>query len=629
MQRNSKSLDNKNAKPYLSDKPENKFINQLGWFLVVFSTILYITTINHYYVLDDYSVIVDNTVTTKGISAVPDIFTHFYRYGYFNTDDGIYRPLSVAMFAVEWSISPNNPRLSHFINIVCYALTAWVLFQCLVLLLRRYNLSFVFCSALLFIAHPVHTEVVANVKSRDEILAFLFSILSLKYLINFVDSNNKRNLFFSLLLFFLSLLSKETAISMLIIFPLSLYFFRDVHKSKLVSTSLLHFAVALIFLAIRYYVLEQQDSSKVSPLENSLLITTSIAERAASAILILGKYLLVLVVPKELLFDYSYNQIPSTTFSDYRVWLASIAYLILSVCAFRLLRSKSILGYAILVYLATMSLFSNLFLTIGVTMAERFLYFPSLGYCLAITWMIFKLSGSNQMYVAQKSWKQVWANNRKALLMIGFVLVLYSVKTVQRSMDWKNNLSLYKTDLAKSENNARTHAFYANELLKMLAAEKEGPENKTQELMEVVTHLKRSLAIYPRYPDALKNLAHAYFLLDSLDRSESCCRQALAIEPNAISKLGEVLFKKKDFENAITFYNSGIALHPKYSTYYFGLGLCYGAIKDYKVAANNFESALHLGMKTKEVYFLLENCYKLIGDSAAAEKYRNLNVNSL
>jgi tetratricopeptide (TPR) repeat protein len=479
---------------------------------------------------------------------------------------------------------------------------------------------------LLFIAHPAHTEVVANIKSRDEILAFLFSVLSLKYLFHYVDSNTKRNLFFSLLFFFLSLLSKETAISMIIIFPLSLYFFRDLPKAKLVFTSLLHFAVALTFLAIRYYVLELQDSYKVSPLENSLLMTTNLAERTASAILILGKYLLVLFVPTELLYDHSYNQIPNTNFGDYRVWLATIAYLSLTAFAFRLLRSKNILSYAILLYLTTLALFSNLVLTIGVAMAERFLYFASLGYCIAITWAVFKLSGSNQLYVAQKNWKQLWENNKKVLIITGLALAFYSSKTIQRNLDWKNNLSLYKADLAKSENNARTHAFYANELLKSISAKNEPKINATNELMEVVSHLKQSLSIYPTFPDALENLADAYFLLDSLDKSEQYCRQALAIEPNTLSKLGEVLFKKKDFNGAIAFYQSAIKFHPKYSAYYFGLGLCYGAIKDYKAAASNFESALNLGNRTKEIYFLLENCYKLMGDSALAEKYHNLNA---
>ena len=77
------------------------------------------------------------------------------------------------MFAVEWEISKNNPVLSHWVNVIFYALTGWLLFITLFKLLKEYNIVVPFIISILFISHPIHTEVVANIKSRDELMGNL------------------------------------------------------------------------------------------------------------------------------------------------------------------------------------------------------------------------------------------------------------------------------------------------------------------------------------------------------------------------------------------------------------------------------------------------------------------------
>ncbi len=186
---------------------------------------LYLNTVNNGYALDDYSVIAENSVTVKGVESIPVIFQNFYRYGYSIQNDGIYRPLSVAMFALEWQISPNNPALSHWVNVIFYSLTGWVLFITLCRLLKNYNIVLPFIISVLFIAHPIHTEVVANIKSRDELMCFFLSITSIYFVLRYFDKNSVMNLLISFGLFFCALLAKETAITMVIVIPVTLYFF--------------------------------------------------------------------------------------------------------------------------------------------------------------------------------------------------------------------------------------------------------------------------------------------------------------------------------------------------------------------------------------------------------------------
>ena len=110
----SKSTINRNKDNAVFNSSLNK---KLSFTIVLTCFLLYANTLNHSYTLDDFGLISDNTVTTKGIKSIPDIFSHFYRYGYYTIDDGIYRPVSVAMFAIEWSISPPVPRSLFLITI--------------------------------------------------------------------------------------------------------------------------------------------------------------------------------------------------------------------------------------------------------------------------------------------------------------------------------------------------------------------------------------------------------------------------------------------------------------------------------------------------------------------------------
>ena len=151
--------------------------NILAIMLAAFAFLLYASTIGNDYVLDDFGLIKDNTQTKKGISAIPEIFKSSYRYGMNITDYTLYRPLTKAMFAVEWQIAPNKPALSHVINIILFALTAIVLFRVLSKYLNG-QIILPFLTTLLFIAHPIHAEVVSNIKSRDEIVTLLLCLIS-------------------------------------------------------------------------------------------------------------------------------------------------------------------------------------------------------------------------------------------------------------------------------------------------------------------------------------------------------------------------------------------------------------------------------------------------------------------
>src|SRR6185295_7084766 len=96
-----------------------------------------------------------------------------------------------------------------------------------------------FIASLLFIAHPIHTEVVANIKSLDEILSFFFFVISLFWLQKFFSTNQKRWMLLAVSSYFASLLSKESAITYLAIYPLVIFFFTKNSPAKNLQTTAL------------------------------------------------------------------------------------------------------------------------------------------------------------------------------------------------------------------------------------------------------------------------------------------------------------------------------------------------------------------------------------------------------
>src|SRR6476469_846180 len=96
--------------------------------LAYFSAAVYANTIYNGYVLDDFLAIVGNGIVTKGVSAVGEIFSTPYLHGFAAYRNGLYRPVPLSMFAIEWQLSGGDPMLSHAINILLFAACVVVLF---------------------------------------------------------------------------------------------------------------------------------------------------------------------------------------------------------------------------------------------------------------------------------------------------------------------------------------------------------------------------------------------------------------------------------------------------------------------------------------------------------------------
>lgn len=189
-----------------------------------FALVIYFNATFNSYNLDDELVTRGQRLTSRGISAIPDIFTQ----PYYKDNAGYeyeYRPMVLVTFAIENSFFGETAAVSHVINVLLYAFMCMLLFYLLLHLFADYSILLPFIISLLFAAHPIHTEVVASIKNRDEILALLFGICSMWYAMHYAKHAKWGQLLLVPVFFVLGMLSKPTTFTFAILAPIAIVMF--------------------------------------------------------------------------------------------------------------------------------------------------------------------------------------------------------------------------------------------------------------------------------------------------------------------------------------------------------------------------------------------------------------------
>ncbi len=608
----------------VAEKKHSTLPNLPGLILFVIAFLLYSNTLTHEYAFDDYSVIKENFVVKQGFEGISTILTTNYRYGYWNSPGTLYRPTSLVMFAIEWGIAPDTPALSHFINILLFALTGFLLVKVLFNMAGLNNLHWVFISSLIFVAHPIHTEVVANIKSRDELLAFFFFLLALGQVFTYLKKDKVLPLILGLLWFTLAMFSKESSITYWILFPAAIYFFKkEASLNKVALIAGLFLLPIGIYLQARYAVLGSIGGlgGKVSMLDNILSGVGSAAAQTATAFSILGLYLYKLFIPSPLVSDMGFSEIQVIGWNNIKAICSLLVYLAIGAGTIYGIFKKHPLAFAGLFFLATLSIFSNLILLIGSSYGERFLYTPSLGFTLALAWALIYFFPPQSIKKKDKL-RAFWSKG-KIVLGISFGLALiYGMMTIIRNPDWKNSYTIYQSDVSKSPNCAKVHYHLGLELVKL--GLKADQEQKQKYLTDAVNSFQRAIDIYPKYGDAYAQLGLAAFRANDNEKALEFYEQSLEYKPNnatVYNNMGIIFFQKGDLERAMEVYKKAVELDPRYVDALRNLGSTYAMQKQFDQAIEQFRKALQFSPNDATINFYLGSAYKDIGDETNARPY--------
>jgi protein O-mannosyl-transferase len=613
-------------KPLAKEEKKSNLVFLLALFVALTGAALYFNTANHGFVLDDFSVIKENRVTRMGTEAIQFIFKTSYRNGYYLLDDELYRPVPKALFAWFWDMSPDSPKPGHLANIIFYALTGFMMMLVLSQWFKN-NLTLAFIAALLFISHPIHTEVVANIKSIDEILSFLFCISSAYFFFNYLKNKKAVAIILSIACYLVALFSKESSITFLVIFPLIAWYFNPAGKEISVAASLKKslwlLVPALFFLMVRYNVLKDIPYGSVSVADNLLMAAKSFSDRFATAVLILGMYLKLLVFPHPLIFDASYNHIPLITITDWRFIVSLLLYGGMLVYAIINFKKRTIFSFAIFFFLISLSIYANVFRIIGSSFGERFLYTPSLGFCIAVAYLITLIPGfkTEKVFTTLGSFVK---ENIKPIALTLLIVVAFAFKTTSRNENWKSNYTLFSHDVLLAPNSTRTQFYLGNLLLKPEMLNGKDSLASDSILNLGISYLKKSAEIYPKFCDAYNQLGVAYYKkkdFKSAFEYYNKCIQCNPTNASAHSNLGTIYFETRQYPEALNSFNKAVQLDKNYAEALMNLGSTYGMMQQYDNAITFLLRAVKADPSLAQGYYFLGTTYRFKGDEQNANAY--------
>ena len=538
-------------KTKITQLPSGRYVYPI---ILLFSFLLYANTLGHQYTLDDAILITENTFTKQGFRGISDIFSHDTFYGFFNKEGkdqlvsgGRYRPFTHALFAIEYAIFGLNPFWGHLLNILYYSFLNLSIFLILFYLLKRFlkndhlTWKIVLGTCLFFAVHPIHTEVVANIKGRDELCALLASLWALYFSLR--GWREKRHLFSILsgILFLIGLFSKENAIMFLLIIPLSAWLFFRVTWKETGWVGIPPLLATMIYLLIRYSVLGGGFSENPSTelmnnpflyFDGNVYRQMTITEKWPLILTGLGKSIELLFFPHPLTHDYYPRQFALVSLMHWKVVLTTIIYLLILIGVPAFWKHKPLYSFAFLYFLLTLFLTSNILFPIGTHFSERFLFMPSLGFCLVICYFFF-----SHRKIGNKKWFYF------SMLLVTAVMAM---KTISRNRVWKDNFTLFTTDVRTSHQSAKAQNAAGGALITRAQAEKDSIQ-KTEYLREAVDHLDQAISIHPLYKNAYLLKGNALFYLKDYDLAIAHFDQALKIAPDYKDALLNRAITYRDF----------------------------------------------------------------------------------
>lgn len=466
------------------------------WFWFLCSVVLYANTFKHEYTIDDIIAVTKNTLVQQGVSAIPEIFKHSYLYGYDGREDESYRPLTLASFAVERSFFDSSPTASHMVQVLLYGLCVTVLFLFLKNLFGEERMKIVIAICALFMLHPIHTEVVANVKSRDELLAALFLFSALWYFSKYLINQVRFNYVMAVVLFFAATLSKETAVLGVFLFPATYYHMSSKRFKDIFVYNAIFSVPFLLYFGIRALVLSDVlISEPIDPVSNSLALASNAGDLFASNLAIFAKYIQLCFFPIQLSWDYSVSTMPIQSFGTVASILGLIFLLvILGITVFGILR-RELIGFGGLVFISTFALTSNFFFLINCPLGERFMFIPVLGLIIVCVLLMEKLFDRIKPIAG-------------ILLLSGFCS-FFMGKTVIRNNDWRDNLHIYEAGVEVCPKSVKTHFNLGTEYLEQ-GNKRTDPNQRIECYKSAIEQFNSAKRIYPEYVNIYENLGFVY-----------------------------------------------------------------------------------------------------------------------
>lgn len=577
----------------LFQQPKKVFLLFFGLTLLFFGNSIkngfslddsYITVTN--YPLNGQTYKPNHELVSKGISGIPKIWQSTYAHdGESNFD---YRPLVTSIFAIEYQIFGQNPYINHLINLIIYSSIIFLVFVFTKKILLKHgyenaNQFSILCS-IIFLIHPSHSEVVNNIKCRDELLTFLFGMIAALTTLKYVETKKIKFLFFAFVFLLLGFFCKLSAILFLLLIPLTIYFFYDKSIKNLIIIFVVFFISYHFFNTVRNLIMTETEIRNFYRFENPLFTDNiSLINKLLFAITTFGFYTKLLILPYPLCYYYGSNMLnPNEPISLYFI-VALIFVLIFSIYTIK--KNNKLFVFGILFFVFGLLPFINLATPVAGIVGERLSFTASYGFVFAITSIIYTHKLNNLKYYK---------------FIISFIFLITLFYNFNRNKNWESKLSLFESDSKKLENSAKANSLLGNEYFEILFLNKEKDNVKKltpPQLAELcIKHYNLAIKADSSIFSCYNNLGATYFsFYADYKKAETYFKQAIKVKPNypqAYENLGNCYKKLNNIKLSSQSYIKAITLNPKQYYSYLELIRMYFDIKNYQVSLNLIEVAL-------------------------------------
>jgi tetratricopeptide (TPR) repeat protein len=454
-------------------------------------------------VADDLTQIVSNSAIKK-LSNVPLCFTSsvwsFATNDTVITVDAYYRPLFMTLFTVNYAIAGLTVWGWHLINLLIHATVTLLVFVAVKEVSKRPNVALL--TSALFAVHPAHAESVAWVSGITDPFTTLFLLPAFLFYLRFRDTGGRRYAGLMIGCYLLALFAKETSVALLLITAYcDIFHFRNgaALKARVVRALLIPALLTpptVFYLVMRFVALKGLllGTGPRYPLDWTLM-TIPLAT---------VKYLKLMILPWGHSYQHYTQLLTSLGSAEFLLPLALLVALIAGII---LTRSRLLLFAAVwfISFLAPalvgMRQFDPEYL-----LQDRYLYIPSIGFCLALALGI--------------DWLARRAGLRVAAAAAAILIIAFGIANVRQNSMWKNGLTIFQNCVDTDPESAEAHVSFGR-LLFEHGKVREGEE-----------HLQRALELAPATP-------HPYLILSYFERATGKTDGAIGYLEQGIASVPE------------------------------------------------------------------------------------------
>jgi Flp pilus assembly protein TadD len=554
--------------------------------LILLSILPYLPALRNGFVWDDQEFIVKNPT----IREVFPLARFFQKQGLVTTGD-IYpttgsRPLMTLSLAFDyrwWKLNPAGYHLTNIIlHLICVLLTLLLAYE----MTRRGTAAFL--AAALFSVLPVRAETVIALLGRSDLLATLFILAGFyAYLKSLsgpeaassrasssvmnppaaaLDRRSVIGYPLSVICFIFACLSKETGLAFIGLIAGYEIFVRRGRKAGQILLAIAPFAaVAVLYWFYRGRVLMGNTAGLEwwggTAYNNYLMSFQAYA-----------KYLWLILVPA-VLSPMHMVPIPSGPFN----WLSFLGLILVLgtvvLCAAAIKKDR-ILGFGLLWFAAAILPIANILPIPGMIMAERWLYLPAVGLCLAAGLAASRFIDPKPGSTRILGW-----------VFISMILLAYSARVISWCPAWRTDESVARAALRTSPDSHTA----LNNLGKVLLE-----RGRTR---EAETLFRRALEKKPNYGVAHLNLAMVLRDQGRMEDARTECLKAVEFspgDPDAQNNLGVVLWRLGDTQTALGHLQEAIRLNPGSAVYRFNFGLALNQLGRLEAALSEFRTVVEI-----------------------------------